>query len=206
VRRPEHGAFHGERGDPLVGLLRDPEVEDLHRFAARARDEEDVVGLQIAVNHAVFVRRVERFEELLAHLERLFFAEPTSALDALRKRLAGEALHHEERNAALGLIEIEDLDDAAARTSQLGCPSRSNEEASGYTDARISPFVGVTRAELEADGYANGSSRELAGRGLYGDYALFFPAEVLSRDGSDGLDLDRVTDVLLRLEYVSVAR
>jgi hypothetical protein len=47
---------------------------------------------------------------------------------------------------------------------------------------------------------------ELAGRGLYGDYALFLPAEVLSRDGSDGLDLDRVTDVLLRLEYVSVAR
>lgn len=62
------------------------------------------------------------------------------------------------------------------------------------------------RAELERDDYANGSTSELAARGLYGEYALFIPAEVLSIDGSDGLVLEHVDDILLRFDYVSVAR
>ena len=64
----------------------------------------------------------------------------------------------------------------------------------------------MTRAQLESDSYFNGSSRELAGRGLYGDYALFIPAESLSRAGGAGLDLSRLDDVLVRFDYVSVAR
>ena len=72
------------------------------------------------------------------------------------------------------------------------------------------------REELEKDAYANGRRAELAARRLYGDYALFFPAGVLSLpryDGAgalvgytDGLDLTAVDDILLRIDYVSVAR
>ncbi len=79
-------------------------------------------------------------------------------------------------------------------------------DADAFASARLQPVLGVSRAELEADGYFNGSSRELAGRGLYGDYALFLPAESLSRDGTPGMDLSRVDDVLVRFDYVSVAR
>jgi hypothetical protein len=79
-------------------------------------------------------------------------------------------------------------------------------EADAFASARLQPVLGVTRAELEADSYFNGASRELAGRGLYGDYTLFIPAESLTRDGTPGVDLSRVDDVLLRFDYVSVAR
>lgn len=81
----------------------------------------------------------------------------------------------------------------------------SNEQTL-FTRARIEAYFNVARADLEADDYANGQTSELAARGLYGEYALFIPAEVLSRAGGAGLDLNEVEDILLRLDYVSVAR
>jgi hypothetical protein len=81
----------------------------------------------------------------------------------------------------------------------------------GYARARIQAFFSVGRAELEDPSYASGETSELAARGLYGEYALFIPAELLSREASsgartDGLALDHVDDILLRIDYVSVAR
>jgi hypothetical protein len=64
--------------------------------------------------------------------------------------------------------------------------------------------LNVPRSELESETYDDGSSRELAGRGVYGEYTLFIPAEVLST-GGPGLDLANVDDILLRIDYVSVA-
>ncbi len=80
-----------------------------------------------------------------------------------------------------------------------------------YSRARIQAFFGVSRAELEDPRYVNGETSELAARGLYGEYALFVPAELIGRETaggghSDGLILDHVDDILLRLDYVSVAR
>jgi hypothetical protein len=79
-------------------------------------------------------------------------------------------------------------------------------EADAFTAARLQPAVNVTRADFEGDQYFNGSSRELAGRGLYGDYTLFFPVEMLSTGASDGLRIDHLSDVLLRFDFVSVAQ
>jgi hypothetical protein len=91
----------------------------------------------------------------------------------------------------------------------------ANEE-SQFARARISAALNVDRARFGDDSFANGETSELAARGLYGDYALFFPAEVLSvvplaADGrpgaaTPGLDLTKIDDILLRLDYVSVAR
>ncbi len=77
--------------------------------------------------------------------------------------------------------------------------------------ARIRAFLGVARGELSRPTYSDGASTELAGRGLFGDYALFFPAAVISRanergERSTGIDLERVEDIFLRLDYVSVAK
>ncbi|MBL8682328.1 MAG: hypothetical protein JNK05_24380 [Myxococcales bacterium] len=79
------------------------------------------------------------------------------------------------------------------------------------TRARIRAYFNVSRADFEQTMYANGESSEMAARGLFGEYALFIPAAQISQrmpDGtySNGLDLDAVDDILLRLDYVSVAR
>jgi hypothetical protein len=82
---------------------------------------------------------------------------------------------------------------------------------SDYTRARMQPRINVGRTEFEDAKYANGSTLELAGRGLYGEYALFIPSAVISHASSDGsrtngLDLDAVEDILIRFDYVSVAK
>jgi hypothetical protein len=79
-------------------------------------------------------------------------------------------------------------------------------EAALYTRARIEAYFNVDRVTFESDGYANGETAELAARGLYGRYALFIPAEVLAVGAGSGLVLNEVDDILLRLDYVSVAR
>jgi len=91
--------------------------------------------------------------------------------------------------------------------TQLGTNNRSGL----YSRARIQPVFNVPRGEFEADQYANGETSELAARGMYGDYALFIPASRLSLplasgEYSDGLVLNEVEDILLRFDYVSVAR
>lgn len=95
------------------------------------------------------------------------------------------------------------------RDPGVGAPEGTSAEAQGveaYSRARIQAFMGVDRATLEDPQYANGETSELAARGLYGDYALFIPAALISRDGQDGLVLDRIDDILLRVDYLSVAR
>jgi hypothetical protein len=72
--------------------------------------------------------------------------------------------------------------------------------------ARIEAYFNVTRADFEADDYASGATSELAARGLYGQYALFIPRDVLSLNSGKGLALNKVDDILLRLDYVSVAK
>lgn len=80
-----------------------------------------------------------------------------------------------------------------------------NSQVDAFSRARIQAYINVTRGQLEDEQYANGRTTELGARGLYGDYALFIPAEMISRNGSSGLALDKVDDILVRLDYVSVA-
>ncbi|RAL20367.1 hypothetical protein DL240_17450 [Lujinxingia litoralis] len=75
-----------------------------------------------------------------------------------------------------------------------------------YSRARIQAFFNVDRGEFEGAEYASGQTAELAARGLYGDYALFIPADVISLEGGNGLNFNGIDDILLRFDYVSVAR
>lgn len=95
----------------------------------------------------------------------------------------------------------------ASSVGDLGASSETQQ----FSTARMQPRLNVSRADFESTMYENGQTSELAARGLYGEYILSIPAEVLSirrPDGtySDGLNLDAVDDILLRFDYVSVAR
>ena len=80
------------------------------------------------------------------------------------------------------------------------------DETEAFSNSRVSAYFNIPRRELETEAYAQGATTELAGRGLYGDYALFFPAETISTDGGTGLDLEQLEDILVRVDYVSVSR
>jgi len=74
------------------------------------------------------------------------------------------------------------------------------EEVAGYSTAMIYPWFNVRRGEFQSSKYTEGASEELAGRGLYGEYILLFPKQVLE----DKFPLQNVEDVLLRIDYHSV--
>ena len=95
------------------------------------------------------------------------------------------------------------------------------QDVSAYSAAQLYPWFNVRRSEFYKTQYQDGASEELAGRGLYGDYVLLFPSEmllggrspVLPPAGStaplqtslEAFPLDHVEDVLLRFDYLSVA-
>jgi hypothetical protein len=76
--------------------------------------------------------------------------------------------------------------------------------AEAFSTAAIFPWFNVRRFDFYNVSYRNGASEELAGRGLYGDYILLFPKEILDEQASPPFPLDKVEDVLLRLDYLSV--
>jgi hypothetical protein len=87
-------------------------------------------------------------------------------------------------------------------SAQLFEPGASVDlsDAEEYAAALLTPWFNIRRTDFYKTSYQDGSSEELAGRGLYGDYVLLFPKQMLD----DQFALDRVEDVLLRLDYLSV--
>jgi hypothetical protein len=80
-------------------------------------------------------------------------------------------------------------------------PTRAADgDVEGFTGAALYPWFNVRRQEFYNASYVAGASEELAGRGLYGDYVLLFPKQVLDA----GFPLERVEDILLRFDYLSV--
>jgi len=79
------------------------------------------------------------------------------------------------------------------------------DETQGFAVARVQARA-VGRAQLEDEDFVQGDSEELATRALFGDYAIFFPADELDGYGRPGgLRLHELEDVLIRFDYVSVA-
>ena len=82
----------------------------------------------------------------------------------------------------------------------------SNTKETEYVRALVDAYLNVSRSDFEKESYKEGASEELAARALYGGYALFFPKERLSIEGSSGLRLNRIEDIWLRFDYVSAAK
>lgn len=94
-----------------------------------------------------------------------------------------------------------------------GSADTTSDQGQAYVSALMTPFFNVRRADFFKSEYQEGSSEELAGRGFYGDYILLFPKELLEGSGSlvhdvgvvkEQFPLDRVEDVLIRFDYLSV--
>jgi hypothetical protein len=76
----------------------------------------------------------------------------------------------------------------------------------GWTRARVDAKLNIEPETFNSESYRENESTELAARGLYGEYALFFPAAMLRASSTDGLDLRQLDDVRIRVDFVSVAR
>jgi hypothetical protein len=87
-----------------------------------------------------------------------------------------------------------------------GNPGKA-EDIQGFSAAALYPWFNVRRFDFYGADYQKGSSEELAGRGLYGDYILLFPKQILVPSLAPprpAFPLDSVEDVLFRIDYLSV--
>ena len=110
ARRAEEKARRRLLGAEARLHLREAEVEDLE--ATFLRDEQ-VVGLDVAMDDALLVRRGEHVEQLLAHLVHVGERKATALPDAARlEQLAFEQLHDEIGVTVLARVVVEDSHDA----------------------------------------------------------------------------------------------
>ncbi|MBI4508522.1 MAG: hypothetical protein HY698_02720 [Deltaproteobacteria bacterium] len=96
-------------------------------------------------------------------------------------------------------------------TAQLfrpGAVTVDESAAEGYSAALLYPWFNVRRSDFYKSQYQEGSSEELAGRGLFGEYVLVLPWKGLldpeSAQFPGGFPLEQVEDVLIRFDFLSV--
>jgi hypothetical protein len=167
-RRAELGELPAARQDDVADVaargllrlvlhdLRDAEVEHLH---GAGLGDEDVVGLEIAVDDAELVRGDERAHDRDDQLDRAADRELLAALDQLLQRLALQVLeHHEGRLPVLAdLVDDDDVLVAAARgrarldeeaLRQLGLRGRQELDRDAATELGVAREVDHAHAAL----------------------------------------------------------
>jgi hypothetical protein len=116
-----------------IGHLGDAEVDDLGHVSARpVGHDEDVRGLDVAMDDALRMRGRERARDRQEHLDRLLRRHPAPPLQPAGERHALEELHHQERLAGFGLSEIEHAHDR--RMAEPRRRARLPEQALGGVD------------------------------------------------------------------------
>ena len=68
--------------------------------------QQDIIGLDVAVNHAAAMCVAERPRYLLHHARRVTAGEQSLALHPLRERLAVDKRHHEEHEVVVRLDRV----------------------------------------------------------------------------------------------------
>jgi len=136
ARRPEDRA--GARGvalgaaGPVAGDLGAAEVEDLGDLLVVVLHEEDVVGLEIPMDHVALVGLGEGAADVRDDADRVGEGEALEAREAGGEALPFEELHRDEGHALVHAV-VEDLDDvrAAQRRGESAprCTQRSGRAA-----------------------------------------------------------------------------
>ena len=111
-RRAHHRARLGIPAADFRGELGDAEVHQLHHVAtAGLLDQEDVVRLEVAVDDAAIVRRLQRAAALQQDGAGALKRHGPPRFQESLQRHAVQELHHEVVPAFVGDVEVEDLDD-----------------------------------------------------------------------------------------------
>jgi hypothetical protein len=138
--RPQQRSRQRVDGRPAdrIGHLRDPEVDDLHAIATAVRDEEQIVGLEIAMDDPARVGRRQRLGRLHADVDDGGGVQGATAGGPLAEGLALQQLHRHVRHPLRQQPHVEHLHHA--RMVDRERRARLVEEARG--DRRVAHQLG----------------------------------------------------------------
>ena len=139
-RRAQDCPGRGGRQLDAVDELGDPEIDDLGALAPGdlvIGDQEDVGGLEIAVQDADRVSRGHGARDLPRHPQRRHHGERPVVVDRVAEGLAVQQLHDDVGSAIVGEAEVEDLDDPGV--IDRGGGPRLGEEAIDEVGLRRHP-------------------------------------------------------------------
>ena len=137
----------GIAAESLGAELRQTEVENLDAVLG----DDDVAGLQVAMDHALGVRGGQRIDDLHRITQGLIERQRTS-FDDLRERLALDVLHHQViradivQRADVGMIERGD--GARLALEAIVELARGNLDRDGPVEARVGAEVHLAHAAL----------------------------------------------------------
>lgn len=218
-RRPEESQLVLSLRDQILRLASREEVDSgerdwspTQRFVDRLWDDENAVfndlgeylgqgiTFNLAPSGALEYRCGERLWDLTATLQGdlLDVDAPNTSLFLIRNNSFGSQWcdgRGDESSMQVASMQ--------PTSSLFEDDERGGSEAFGMTKmtAMLQPWFNVPRSEFYKEQYSEGSSEEFAGRGLYGEYTILFPWKGLLEDG---FPLERVEDILIRFDYISV--
>jgi hypothetical protein len=152
------------RGVPGVGgdRLGEPEVGDLHPGPRRLVGDEDVLGLDVAVDHAGAVGRGQRRDDRLQEGQRLRGGHRGLGPDDVTQGVAGDQLHDQVERAALDvgvLALVEDVDDVRVGEPRggSGLAGEALDELRVVAQAAVHGLDRADPVEADVDGLVDGS-------------------------------------------------
>src|SRR5690606_6013223 len=154
VRRPqERAGLRGPVPTRIAVVLADPEVEDLGDLFVVAADQENVLGLEIAVNDAEGVRPHQRAGDVGDHAVGAARIEPAEPREACGEVLPVEELHGNVGHAA-PIAMIEHVDDMGAPKlrRRLGLPLEANADLLALRLVVIDELERTARVKRQVEG------------------------------------------------------
>ena len=181
LRRHEGGGSQklAGRGDLSSGQLGDAKIGNLGPLGSvgLVPGEQNIGGLDVAMNHALAVRVSQGFGNLLADLADALQRGALAPFDGIGERSSRHEFHHQKRHA-LVLADIEDGDNSGVRQSAGG--ARLAEESLAVFAALI---AGQRRGENGLDGHDAVHGRVLGAKDAAHGAVAQFIDDLVPSDG-----------------------
>lgn len=146
----------------------DPKIEEFHKICPLARTQENVFGLDVAMQNTTFVGGSEGLSKLFADVDGVGFTEGRTAREPLSEAFSEKKLHFNIRATVAGDAHVEDFDDVGRRNGcgEASLAVQAGDQIGGGRKLGIEDFDGDGAVQEQVLGNIHGAHASLADAAL----------------------------------------